>query len=79
MTDTELNEFDPYLRRRVAENVWKLRTERGLSQEKLSDMCGFHRTYVSQVERSATNISLDNLQKLAYGLDVDPVALLRSS
>ncbi|MFL9987297.1 helix-turn-helix domain-containing protein [Paraburkholderia sediminicola] len=77
MTNTEPDEFDPYLRRRVANNVWKLRTELGLSQEKLSDICGFHRTYVSQVERSATNVSVDNLQKLARGLDVDPVALMK--
>lgn len=76
MTNTELNEFDPYLRRRIANNVLKLRSERGLSQETLSARCGFHRTYVSQVERSATNVSADNLQRLAHGLDVDPVVLL---
>lgn len=76
MTNTELNEFDPYLRRRIANNVWKLRNEQGLSQETLSAKCGFHRTYVSQVERSATNVSADNLQRLAQGLDVDPVVLL---
>ncbi|RQT42811.1 XRE family transcriptional regulator [Burkholderia cepacia] len=77
MTNTELNEFDPYLRRRIANNVWKLRNERDLSQEKLSALCGFRRAYVSQGERSATNVSADNLQRLAQGLDVDPVALFK--
>ncbi|OWJ63464.1 helix-turn-helix domain-containing protein [Paraburkholderia caledonica] len=76
MTNTEHTEFDRYLRRRVANTVRKLRAERGLSQEQLSDICGFHRTYVSQVERSATNVSVDNLQRLAQGLGVDPVVLL---
>ncbi|MEC5407144.1 helix-turn-helix transcriptional regulator [Paraburkholderia sp. MPAMCS5] len=76
MTNTERKEFDPYLRRRVASTVRKLRAEKGLSQEQLSDLCGFHRTYVSQVERSATNVSVDNLQRLAQGLEVDPVVLL---
>ncbi len=76
MTEIEFKEFDPYLRRRVADTVRKLRTERGLSQEQLSDKCGFHRTYVSQVERSVSNVTVDNLQKLAAGLEVDPVVLV---
>ncbi|WP_371826732.1 helix-turn-helix domain-containing protein [Caballeronia sp. SBC1] len=48
-----------------------------MSQELLSVECGFHRTYVSQVERATTNITLDNLQRLAQGLGVDPSELLR--
>jgi transcriptional regulator with XRE-family HTH domain len=76
MTESVIKEIDPYLRRRVAEHVRRLRLERNVSQEHLSERCGFHRTYVSQVERAVTNITLDNLQRLADGLAVDPAILV---
>lgn len=68
--------LDVRLRHRLADNVRRLRLERNLSQEKLSEECGFHRTYISQVERAVTNITLDNLQKIASALNVDPSRLL---
>ncbi|WP_028730730.1 helix-turn-helix domain-containing protein [Pandoraea sp. E26] len=76
MTDTDNNDLAPYLRRRLADHVRRLRLEKGISQELLSVECGFHRTYVSQIERASTNITLDNLQKLAFGLGVDPSDLI---
>lgn len=59
----------------LATNVLQLRQEMGLSQEKLAELAGFHRTYVSQVERLRTNVSVDNIQRLAEILAV-PVARL---
>lgn len=69
--DTDLS-----LRKRLAEHVKRIRTSKSISQETLSAECGFHRTYISQVERAATNITVDNLERLAVGLGVDPVELL---
>lgn len=63
-------------RRRIATNVRRLRMERGLSQEGMAELADFHRTYVSQLERSVTNISIDGLERLAMALEVDIVALL---
>lgn len=63
-------------RRRVAENVRRLRKERGLSQEQMAELADFHRTYVSQLERCVTNISVGGLEKLAMALNVDIVELL---
>ena len=54
----------------LAANVQELRTKMGISQEKLAEMAGFHRTYVSQVERRVANATVDNVQKLADTLDV---------
>ena len=59
----------------LATNVQKIRHEKEISQEKLAEMAGFHRTYVSQIERRVTNASADNIQKLADVLGV-PVARL---
>ena len=71
-------EIDPWLRRLLASNLRRIRLEKGATQEGLSDECGFHRTYVSQVERSMANCSIDNLQRLAEALAVSPIALLEA-
>jgi len=63
-------------RRRIADNVRRLRGERGLSQEKMAELADFHRTYISQLERCVTNISVDGLERLAIALDVDILDLL---
>jgi len=55
----------------------RLRLERGLSQEVLGELADFHRTYVSQLERCITNISVDGLERLASALNVDITELLK--
>ena len=64
------------LRIRFAENMKRERVCQGLSQEKLAELAGLHRTYVSQVERCVTSISLDNVEKLAAALGRDEDSLL---
>lgn len=54
-----------------------IRAERRISQEQLAEAAGLHRTFVGSVEREERNISIDNLERLAYALNVD-VALLVS-
>ena len=56
-------------------NLKKYRKEQGLSQEKLADMCGLHRTYISAIERYRRSISLENVQRIADALDVDTYKL----
>ncbi len=52
-------------------NVRKNRLSLGISQEKLAENCGLHRTYISSVERSQRNVSLENVQKIANALGID--------
>lgn len=47
----------------------------GISQEELAGRAGLHRTYISDVERGARNVSLESIHRLADALQV-PVSLL---
>jgi transcriptional regulator with XRE-family HTH domain len=60
----------------LADNLRRLRRIEGLSQETLADRAALHRTYVGSVERAERNVSIDNIEKLASALRVDPHLLL---
>jgi transcriptional regulator with XRE-family HTH domain len=53
-----------------------LRIARGLSQEVLADMSGFHRTYIGSVERGERNVTLTTIAVLARTLEVEPSSLI---
>ena len=61
---------------RFAQNLREVRLERGLSQEKLGELAGVHRTYVSQAERSVVSISIDSIERLALALETRPEDLV---
>lgn len=60
----------------LAHNLRRLRTSAGLSQEELADRAGIHRTYISSVERAQRNVSIENLFKIAQGLEVSAQELV---
>lgn len=45
----------------------------------MAELADFHRTYVSQLERCVTNISVDGLERIACALGVDIQDLLRQA
>lgn len=55
---------------RFGKKLREVRTRKGISQEKLAELAGLHRTYVSSVERGERNISLVNIDSLARALGV---------
>lgn len=65
------------LRDILAKNMRRLRAGRGLTQEALAHDCGINRTYLSAVERSERNISIDNVARIANGLKIEPWKLLK--
>jgi transcriptional regulator with XRE-family HTH domain len=66
-------------RRVFGERIRALRQDRGLSQERLAEMAGVHRTYLSSLERGERNVSLDNIYAIAEALGVSPAELFESA
>ncbi len=65
------------LERLFGQVLQKLRTERGLSQEKLGFESNYHRTYISQLGRGQKNPSLKAIFRLAEALGVKPSQMVR--
>lgn len=63
------------IRRRLGQNVSRLRRERELSQEDFAFESGLHRTYISGIERGVRNPTVLVIQKLANALAVSPATL----
>jgi transcriptional regulator with XRE-family HTH domain len=55
----------------------QLRQGRGLSQETLGFESGYHRTYISLLERGRKSPSLQTLFNLSGALKIDPAELIR--
>jgi XRE family transcriptional regulator, regulator of sulfur utilization len=56
------------LRRAFGKRVRELRKAREWSQEEMGEACDLHWTYIGQVERGERNLTLESIQKIAYGL-----------
>ena len=54
-------------------NVQKYRKILGVSQEKLAEYAGLHRTYIGMIERAEKNITLVNIEKIAkaFGISIE--------
>ena len=54
----------------------RLRKDKGFSQEELGFESGYHRTYISLLERGKKSPSLKTIFQLANALDVEPSDLI---
>lgn len=72
-----MERLDPKATRQVlARNVRWLRTKHGFSQEALAEEVGLRQAQISEIESGASNITLDNLHRLAVVLGVRPCELI---
>ena len=60
----------------LASNIRRIRTERNLSQEKLAELSGYHRTYIGSIERAERNVTLETVETIAKFFGLDPLTLL---
>lgn len=58
-----------------AANLRRLRTERGLSQERLAHVANLHMTHVAKIERSEREPGVRTVTKLAKALGVSTADL----
>jgi len=63
-------------RRILAKKIKLLRFSRGWSQETLAELCGFSRSYITNIESGKHNLSLDNLEHIAQAFEVQIAELL---
>jgi CheY-like chemotaxis protein len=65
------------LKRLFGTAIRNKRSELRISQEELADRSGLHRTYISDVERGARNLSLESIEKLAAALKLSVSGLFQ--
>lgn len=56
----------------LGRKIRQIRTNLGMSQEAFAFEVGLHRTYVGQIERAEKNISIKNIEKICYSLNINP-------
>lgn len=59
-----------------ASNMKRIRLEKNLTQENVAEGAGLHPNYISSVERGMRNLSISNIERIAYALDVSMAELL---
>jgi len=60
----------------VAKNVRAIRLAQGLSQKNLADRTGLTIRYISRLENTAPNLTLDVIERLSKGLNCEIIDLL---
>jgi transcriptional regulator with XRE-family HTH domain len=65
------------LRSRVATNLRRIRTAKGVSQEDLAHRAKLNRNYIGMVERLENSPTIKTLEKIVDALGVDAIELFR--
>lgn len=60
----------------LATNIRQRRKARGVSQQDFALDIEMDRTYIGGVERGERNVSIDNIERIAKGLEISPYLLL---
>jgi transcriptional regulator with XRE-family HTH domain len=65
------------MRQLVGSNAARIRKEKGLTQEQLSERCGLSQQYLSKLERGRRNPTIVTLYEIANALGVSHVDLVQ--
>ncbi len=64
------------MRKLVGDNVCRIRKEKGLTQETLSELSGLSQQYISDLERGKRNPTIVTIYELAMALKVGHLELV---
>lgn len=64
------------IKKEFGKNLKKIRVEKKLTQEKLTELSGIDRVYISEIECGKKNISLEKIYALSIALDISLGELL---
>lgn len=67
------------MRALVGENLKRLRTRRGMTQEQLAEKSGFTQQYLSDLEKGKRNPTIVSIYELALALDATHLDLVRAA
>ena len=62
---------------KLGKRIKEIRIKSGYSQEELASLAKLHRTYISDIERGGRNVSVENIEKIAKALKIEPSELLK--
>ncbi len=65
------------IKSKLGKRIKEIRIKAGYSQEELASLAKLHRTYISDIERGGRNVSVENIEKIAMALKIDPSELLK--
>jgi transcriptional regulator with XRE-family HTH domain len=63
----------------IGDNIHKYRKIRNFTQKELGETIGISNTYLSDIETGRTNPSIKTLKKIAKGLEINYVELLKDT
>lgn len=69
-------DYKSSINKTLADNIRTRRKELHMSQEKLAELSGLHRTYIGGIEQYTRNPSLKSVEKISKVLDIDPSIIL---
>lgn len=58
-------------REKIGKQIARIRNEKKLTQEKLSELAGLDRTNISKIEKGRYNVSIDIIGKVVDALGVE--------
>lgn len=61
-----MNEFQLYAK--VGHKIREIRLQKSISQQELSDICGFEKSNMSRIETGKTNLTLKTLLTISIAL-----------
>lgn len=65
------------MRKLVGRNVRRIRLRKGLTQERLAEICGFSQQYISGLEQGHRNPTVVTVYEIASALSVSYLELMR--